>query len=384
MKVYLQNFKKERIEVECEPTDTTLQLKQKVEAQYHHSVASQNLVFKGKLLVDSAVIGDCGVIPDSTIIFFVKPTKQAAPAPSAPAPSAPATTTPQPAPKPAVESTPQPTGNTPSAATPSTPQNSVVNAAAVNELMQLGYDQERAQQALAAAKGDTRLALDYLMNGMPVSNAPTTSSAAGATQPSSSTPSSSTPLPSSTPSSSTPSSTSTSTHPLLDALRTHPQLNHIRQIVQANPSSLPSLVQTLSFTQPLLAQEIMQNPDVFAAVLAGLDGAGPIPEMFRHLSSSHPTTQRGGRGEGGESEEEESGEQEGEDMQAAEEAQLQAALRASQQAQSSSLSSQLTPDDEEKITQLISLTGAARNAAIEAYLVCGKNVEAAVNFLFDS
>ncbi|KAA6317164.1 MAG: hypothetical protein EZS28_055142 [Streblomastix strix] len=48
------------------------------------------------------------------------------------------------------------------------------------------------------------------------------------------------------------------------------------------------------------------------------------------------------------------------------------------------LAIELTDDDKANVAQIREMTGSSMNAAVQAYPACDKNVEAAINFLFDS
>lgn len=64
----------------------------------------------------------------------------------------------------------------------------------------------------------------------------------------------------------------------LDFLRSHPQFQQLRQVVQAQPQMLEPILQQIAAGNPQLAERIASNPDQFAQLLSeeGDDDA-PLP-----------------------------------------------------------------------------------------------------------
>ena len=64
----------------------------------------------------------------------------------------------------------------------------------------------------------------------------------------------------------------------LDFLRSHPQFQQLRQVVQAQPQMLEPILQQIAAGNPQLAERITSNPDQFAQLLSeeGDDDA-PLP-----------------------------------------------------------------------------------------------------------
>jgi UV excision repair protein RAD23 len=56
---------------------------------------------------------------------------------------------------------------------------------------------------------------------------------------------------------------------LLLGLVSSPQFAQIRQLVQANPSALPNILQSIAQSSPQLFQLISQNPELFEQLLLG-------------------------------------------------------------------------------------------------------------------
>ncbi|KAH7820506.1 UV excision repair protein RAD23 [Monocercomonoides exilis] len=217
MKVTLKTLTSKLYPVEIQPTDSVLTLKQKVEAEHTFPVASQNLVYNGRVMQDSQTLSELGINDGSMIIFFVKKiaAKPSAPTsqPTAPQPS----TTTETASSSAPSSTPsaaqpasQPSSAQPISAQPTATQSapttsSVIPASSslqssapsasasvssatpqsgttgttqqsgipdvddnkIEELVSMGFDREESRRALRAAFGEVSVAAEYLMSGIP-------------------------------------------------------------------------------------------------------------------------------------------------------------------------------------------------------------------------
>ncbi|KAL9052261.1 MAG: hypothetical protein Q9162_005518 [Coniocarpon cinnabarinum] len=118
----------------------------------------------------------------------------------------------------------------------------------------------------------------------------------------------------------------------LDFLRENPMFQQLRQLVQAQPSMLESVLHQVSAANPQLAQLISQHPQQFLEMLTeGGDGEGmegvQLPPGARDIS--------------------------------------------------------VTEDERDAIERLCNL-GFERDLVIQAYFACDKNEELAANFLFDN
>lgn len=71
----------------------------------------------------------------------------------------------------------------------------------------------------------------------------------------------------------------------LDFLRSHPQFQQLRQVVQAQPQMLEPILQQIAAGNPGLAERIASNPDQFAQLLSeeGDDDA-PLPPGAQSVS----------------------------------------------------------------------------------------------------
>lgn len=113
-------------------------------------------------------------------------------------------------------------------------------------------------------------------------------------------------------------------------------IQQLQQIVQTNPAALQPLIQAIAQSNPELAQALQMDPAAVLNMLAG-QAAG------------------GGEGFG------EAGQEE-------------VALPTMED---------LTPEDRSQVEQIVAM-GIPPNKAIEAYVMCGKNVEMAVQYYFEN
>ncbi|XP_072449753.1 UV excision repair protein RAD23 homolog B-like isoform X1 [Chiloscyllium punctatum] len=133
----------------------------------------------------------------------------------------------------------------------------------VAEIMSMGYEREQVLAALRASYNNPDRAVEYLLTGIPAEpEVPEEPQPRVTTQP-----------PSQPASQSTPSSNP------LEFLRTQPQFQQMRQIIQQNPALLPALLQQLGRDNPTLLQQITQHQEQFVQMLndplgeAGSEGA---------------------------------------------------------------------------------------------------------------
>ncbi len=120
----------------------------------------------------------------------------------------------------------------------------------------MGFPEAEVRACLRASQGNPDVAVEYLMNGIPayaqqIANA------------SNSTPA---PAPASSSSSGSGGGASSSSEPLA-ALRNHPQINQLRELVQSNPGTLQAVLAQIGQQQPELLQEINSNQELFLQIM---------------------------------------------------------------------------------------------------------------------
>jgi len=164
----------------------------------------------------------------------------------------------------------------------------------------MGFPENEAKAALRAANGNSNLAVEFLMNGIPenelnrmTAQRNTNSRIVPPTN-----------------------NNSTTTTPVgLEALRNHPQFNSLRRLVQSNPSSLQHVLQQIGQQSPELLQAIHANQEAFLQMMnepitddtqqttgnipqnlgsgnPGLGNAGISPSQMAQLISSMSLEQR--------------------------------------------------------------------------------------------
>ncbi|ORX90166.1 UV excision repair protein Rad23 [Basidiobolus meristosporus CBS 931.73] len=367
MKVTIKTLQQKAFQIDVEPEDKISTLKEKIEQSQGHQVSHQKLIFSGKILNDDQTVASCNVTEKDFMVVMVSkpkasPAAAKSPAPATPAVTAPTTTAAAPAPvveeKPASEAsaTSAPITTTTSTATSdnTTTQssssgwesgNGLVTGpeyeAAINNMIEMGFEREQVTKALRASFNNPERAVEYLMNGIPEHLLGNTQQPA---QQEAHTPSQ---VPAS-PASGQPQNLFTAAAQQaaqergaqpqatggggdLSFLRSQPQFQQLRQLVQQNPALLQPLLQQLGQANPQLLQLINANQDTFLQLLSEAGGEG---------------------GEGGDG------------------------------IPPGAHTIQVTQEEKEAIERLCGL-GFDRARVIEAYFACDKNEELAANYLFD-
>ncbi|KAI3633944.1 hypothetical protein MIR68_007548 [Amoeboaphelidium protococcarum] len=365
MKITVKTLQQKTFNFEVEPSDTVLQVKEKIAAQDSLNASSidlQKLIFSGKILENEKLLSDYGVKDGDFIVLMVtKPKvekKQTAPA-ATPAPATPAAKQSSGASQSKQQQQQQP-------AAPQKKEGSVMQVqqqqqqaspsgggqfstgasallsgeqyqAAVNNLCEMGFTKEEVVKAMRAAFNNPDRAVEYLMSGIPAELAQSQAGAGGSDE--------------------NASTTATAGGDVdaagegdmddvdvggvgeeyddqameqgpspFDELRQVPQFEQLRQMVLTNPQMLEPILGQLAQSHPHLLQLIAQNPQQFFQWLAYSGGEGGVPEGATVI--------------------------------------------------------RLTREENEAIERLVAL-GFDRNSAVEAYLACDKNEMLAANYLFD-
>jgi UV excision repair protein RAD23 len=197
--------------------------------------------------------------------MVTKPKKVAAPAAAAATPATPA---------PASGSdtkTPAPTTGA-SATAPAAPTQPEFPGEAVENLIAMGFPEAEVRACLRASNGNPDIAVEFLTNGIPDGMQQAVGASGG-------------------PASSSPSAPGGT----LQALRSHPQFDDLRRLVQSNPQMLQQVLTQIGQQQPELLQEINGNQAQFLAMM-NEPIVAPAP---RSGGGSSPGGGAGGGGEGG-------------------------------------------------------------------------------------
>lgn len=359
MKITLKNLQQQSFVVEIESNQTVKQLKQKIESDKGADYPSENqrLIYAGKILTDETSLSEYNIDEKKFIVVMV--TKPKAPEKTESGDSAPTTTTsstPAPAPStpaavasPPATNTPAtpapPASSLPTSQTTESPATNVLSTTAestllmgeeyenmVKNIMDMGYARDQVEQALRASFNNPDRAVEYLITGIPQiddSEVNESTDMSGVDQ-----------------------SQSDAEDPLA-FLRTQPQFQQMRQVIQQNPQLLNAVLQQIGQTNPALLQLISQNQESFVRMLnepapgSGGTGAAPVTGGGQPTGGAPPAAAGGGGGGGG---------------------------------GGMGIPIQVTPQDKDAIERLKAL-GFPEHLVVQAYFACEKNENLAANFL---
>ncbi|CAG9767796.1 unnamed protein product [Ceutorhynchus assimilis] len=273
MKVTLKNLQQQSFVVEIEASQTVKQLKQKIESEKGTDYPSENqrLIYAGKILTDETALSEYNIDEKKFVVVMVTKPKVAEKTESGDSGNS-KTSTPAPAPTPAAATkTPSPT--TPSTPTPiaavptpaaqptvtDTQSDVSISSAAestllmgeeyenmVKNIMDMGYARDQVESALRASFNNPDRAVEYLITGIPQiyeSEVSESTDMSGVDQ-----------------------SQSDAEDPLA-FLRTQPQFQQMRQVIQQNPQLLNAVLQQIGQTNPALLQLISQNQESFVRMI---------------------------------------------------------------------------------------------------------------------
>lgn len=264
MKLTVKTLKGSKFVVDCEPSQTVLEVKGIIESTNSELPASNlKLIHSGKVLKDDPTIESCGIKQNDFLVVMVTKAKKAvAKAPAAVAApvtdttkataasdSAKATSTSsdEKATESAASSPPT------EASAPAPDANADADAAmadagpelpaeVVNSLTGMGFPEAEVRHCLRAANGNPDVAVEFLTNGIPPGMQPGEQGASSA-------------------------SSSGAGGGTLAALRSHPQFNDLRRLVQSNPAMLQRVLTQIGQQQPELLTEINANQEAFLQMM---------------------------------------------------------------------------------------------------------------------
>uniref|UniRef100_A0A2L2XWL1 UV excision repair protein RAD23 n=1 Tax=Parasteatoda tepidariorum TaxID=114398 RepID=A0A2L2XWL1_PARTP len=389
MLITLKTLKQQTFKIEVDESELVRTFKEKIEAHKGGEFPAncQKLIYAGKILSDDTKIGEYDIDEKKFVVIMVtKPQNSpqeestSAGATAAVAAAKPASQTPAKAPTPkenpeasAVESKPaeakgeetaEPKESTESSDTslPSVNVEALNISAAesalllgadyertVSQIMEMGYERDDVERALRASFNNPDRAVEYLLSGMiPSENAEPAEESQGESQPS------------------TIQIPAGNEAEPLAFLRTQPQFQQMRQVIQHNPQLLNVVLQQIGQNNPQLLLLISQNQEAFVRMLNE-------PAASGGQSSNTAAPASGGGGGGGS----------GSAAAATAAAALSGAggitfeptIGGGQVA-----SVQVSPQDREAIERLKAL-GFPEYMVIQAYYACDKNENLAANFL---
>ncbi|XP_012283992.1 UV excision repair protein RAD23 homolog B [Orussus abietinus] len=361
MIVTLKNLQQQTFTVEIDPSKTVKDLKDKIEAQKGFPAQHQKLIYAGKILTDEQPLTEYNIDEKKFIVVMVTKPKAGTGASTsdeqhadgdnnkestAPSPASLPTTVPVPQVQPRAAATVQEQSSIAVAASGGGQAESALLMgeeynAMVENIMDMGYEREQVEQALRASFNNPDRAVEYLLTGIPAQLFEDP-----------------------------PEEQSDSQDHIQDQgsdplafLRTQPQFQQMRQVIQQNPHLLNAVLQQIGQTNPALLQLISQNQEAFVQMLnepagtaeatgaVGAQGA-PVSAATAAAAAAAATAQggltsSGGAGAGGGS--------------------VRGVI-------------QITPQDKEAIERLKAL-GFPEHLVVQAYFACEKNENLAANFL---
>ncbi|XP_044763132.1 UV excision repair protein RAD23 homolog B [Coccinella septempunctata] len=291
MKITLKNLQQQSFVIEMEPTITVKQLKEKIEKDAGAEYPSENLklIYAGKILNDESPLSEYNIDEKKFIVVMVtkpKPPEKAKsgdgnPDQKSSQSSTPTTAPPQaqPAatPAPAVAATEAPST---AAITPITGDTTALSSTAesallmgeeyekmVKNITDMGYPRDQVEQALRASFNNPDRAVEYLINGIPANLDEQEAVSADM--------------------SGVDERQSEAGDPLA-FLRTQPQFQQMRIVIQQNPQLLNAVLQQIGQTNPALLQLISQNQESFVRMLNE-----PAPGQGGATTPANATTGQG-------------------------------------------------------------------------------------------
>jgi len=273
MKLTVKTLKGGKFTVEVEPSNTVGEAKGIIEsAKAELPAAQMKLIHSGKVLKDGDTIESCNIAAtDFLVVMITKAKKAPAPAPaaaessSAPAPAAAAaapaaaaasTESATPAPAPAAAAA------APAPAAAASEEEEEFPAEMVGNLTSMGFPEAEVKACLRASGGNPDVAVEFLMNGIPpgAAEAAAARASGAAAAPA--------------------AAAGSSSGGPLQSLRSHPQFDALRRLVQSNPQTLQAVLTQIGQQDPQLLQEINANQAVFLEMMnepiaeGGSGGAG--------------------------------------------------------------------------------------------------------------
>jgi len=272
MLITLKNLQQQTFQVDIDPSRTIKQLKEQIQAEKgkDYPAENQRLIYAGKILTDDSPISEYNIDEKKFIVVMVSKPKSAPTPSTGPAdPTAPPAQT-EPESRPSDDRTSQPA----SEAGVEAPQANISAAESallmgeeynvmVQNIVDMGYGRDQVEAALRASYNNPDRAVEYLITGIP---AETDADAA--------------PAPGDPDTPPTANIAADGEEPLA-FLRSQPQFQQMRSVVQQNPDLLNAVLQQIGQTNPALLQLISQNQEAFVRMLnepqGGATATAPAP-----------------------------------------------------------------------------------------------------------
>ena len=235
MQITVKTLQGAKFSVSCDATATIASLKSIVEAAKGADFPKDlmKLICSGKVLKDDQTVESCGMKETDFLVMMIsKPKKKPAAEAAAPAAAAPV-----------------------AAPAPAAPAPVQISASAVAGLQAMGFPEDQCRAALQAADGNPNVAVEFLMSGIP-EPAPAPAPAPAAAAPAAA-----------APAAAAPAAAPADPNEPLAALRSHPQFNDLRRLVQTNPAMLQTVLAQIGTQSPELLTAINENQAAFIQMM---------------------------------------------------------------------------------------------------------------------
>lgn len=351
MQIVFKDFKKEKIPVEIELTDSVLSGKEKLASVKNCDVEQIKLVYSGKILQNDKSFESFSIKEGDQIIFMIsKPKKTPEPVKVEAAVPTETVTAAEPTPAtstPTVEATPETSAEPVGEFTASSFAQGGAREVAIQNIMGMGFERVQVERALRAAYNNPDRAVEYLITGMPLQEEEPEAPAAPVAVSESAADAESTMEVDAAPvdDSGNLFEQAAQSNQNADAVPAQgDMMSQVRHILQTQPEMAEVILQQLAQSNPQLSEVIQSNPEAFLRYITegdegALAGALGIPEEYITAA-------------------------EGEEAEAEEGYQI-----------------QITEDENAAITRLCEL-GFDRNLVIQVYFACDKDEETTANLLF--
>ncbi|CAD8186821.1 unnamed protein product [Paramecium octaurelia] len=230
MKIIIKTLSGQTFDIEVQPTETVLNIKEKIEQNKQFEIAQQKLLRKGTLLQNEQTVAELGLQEKDFLVVMVNVKK----GPPQQQPVQQQVQQPPQQPQPVQAQQPI---QAPKPLVAPAPQNLVTGSeydAAIQNLIQMGFAKSECEAAMKAAFNNPDRAIEYLLNGIPVVNQPPP-----------------------------PPQTQNENQEHQNAFQ---QLRD--QFIQ-NPEAILQLLPQLQQTNPQLYQQIQQNPEALVQLILG-------------------------------------------------------------------------------------------------------------------
>lgn len=365
MQIVLKDFKKQKVTIDAEPSETVLNIKQKLGVEKDCDPSQLKFVYSGKVLQDEKTLEEIKIKEGDSIIFMVSKKKTPVPVP---APAAPvATTSAAPVEESAPATDPSVSASTAAAAVSETSADAGSaftqgdeREATITNIMEMGYTRPQVLEALRAAFNNPHRAVEYLLTGIPQSlQRPSPPAPAAETEGETASATETAPTEGGEDEDEAVDETTDGDHgenlfeaaaaaAAAEGAQNEPsgvvapesqeeQLALFREAIQSNPELIAPFLERLAASNPEVAQLIQQDPERF------------LREFFS----------------GDDYEFEEAGGEAGEEAEGNE----------------GQITIHLTELEENAVTRLCEL-GFERSMVVQVYLACDKNEEVAADILF--